>query len=143
MRVFSNIYVVSFCLLFGCCFKYICKRLLDHSVLLSFGLSVCFGIVVEQVADGDGEHAVRRQVVEEVAEGLDGVEVARFLAKLKKGERIVICKRNEPIAEIRPIPPPRNRKRPLGLAKGQLILTPEFFEPLPEDMIQAFHGHVS
>jgi hypothetical protein len=45
MRVFSNIYVVSFCLLFGCCFKYICKRLLDHSVLLSFGLSVCFGIL--------------------------------------------------------------------------------------------------
>ena len=69
--------------------------------------------------------------------------LSRFLTKLKKGESIVICKRNEPIAEIRPIPAPRNRKRPLGLAKGQLTLTPEFFEPLPADMIQAFHGQVS
>ncbi len=69
--------------------------------------------------------------------------LSRYLEKLKKGETILLCKRNEPIAEIRPLPEQSNRKRPIGLAKGQLTIPKEFFDPLPDDVIQAFHGHSS
>jgi antitoxin (DNA-binding transcriptional repressor) of toxin-antitoxin stability system len=66
--------------------------------------------------------------------------LSRYLEKLKKGETILLCKRNEPIAEIRPLPSPPHRKRPIGLAKGQFTIPKEFFDPLPEDVLQAFHS---
>ena len=66
--------------------------------------------------------------------------LSRYLAKLKKGETIILCRRNEPIAEIRPLPSPPSRKRPVGLAKGRLTVPKEFFEPLPDELIQAFQG---
>jgi len=67
--------------------------------------------------------------------------LSRYLEKLKKGETILLCKRNEPIAEIRPLREHSHRKRPIGLAKGQLTIPKEFFDPLPEEIIQAFYGH--
>ncbi len=69
--------------------------------------------------------------------------LSRYLEKLKKGETIILCKRNEPIAEIRPLPVHPNRKRPIGLAKGQLTIPKEFFDSLPDDTIQAFHAQSS
>ena len=66
--------------------------------------------------------------------------LSRYLAKLKTGETIILCKRNEPIAEIRPLPAPRERNRPLGLAKGQFAVPPEFFEPLPDELVHGFEG---
>ena len=66
--------------------------------------------------------------------------LSRYLAKLQKGETIILCKRNEPIAEIRPLRPHVGRKRPLGLAKGQVAVPREFFEPLPGALIEAFHS---
>lgn len=32
------------------------------------------------------------------------------------------------------------RSRPLGLAAGQVVLHPSFFEPLPPEVIDAFEG---
>ena len=64
----------------------------------------------------------------------------RYLAKLRRGETILLCKRNIPIAEIRPLPPHRKAKRPIGLAKGKLKVPPDFFKPLPPEFINAFHG---
>ncbi len=66
--------------------------------------------------------------------------LSRYLAKLKKGETTILCKRNEPIAEIRLLPSPLSRKRPVGLAKGGLKIPQEFFKPLPDELIRAFHG---
>lgn len=66
--------------------------------------------------------------------------LSRYLARLAKGETIVLCKRNIPIAEIRPIPPGRKSKRPLGLAKDTFQVPPEFFEPLPLEILDAFSG---
>ena len=66
--------------------------------------------------------------------------LSRYLAKLRQGETILLCKRNIPIAEIRPLPPQRKAKRPIGLAKGKLKVPPDFFEPLPPEFINAFHG---
>jgi len=35
---------------------------------------------------------------------------------------------------------PKIRHRPIGLAKGQLEIPASFFEPLPEDILDAFEG---
>lgn len=66
--------------------------------------------------------------------------LSRYLAHLRRGETIVLCKRNVPIAEIRPLPSRADSPRPVGLAKGQITVPPSFFEPLPSDLIDAFEG---
>jgi len=66
--------------------------------------------------------------------------LSRYLEEMAKGETIILCKRNIPIAEIRPIHPRRKHKRPLGLAKGEFEVTRELFEPLPEQILAAFNG---
>ena len=69
--------------------------------------------------------------------------LSRYLAKLNAGETLVICRRNIPIAEVRALPQARHQKRPIGLAKGQFKVPPSFFEPLPDDIIDAFEGKES
>ena len=66
--------------------------------------------------------------------------LSRYLAKLAKGESIVLCNRNVPIAEIRPLPRPRTAKRPIGLAKGTFKVPRRFFEPLPDEELRLFSG---
>ena len=61
--------------------------------------------------------------------------LSRYLKRLAKGEAIILCKRNVPIAEIRPIPRDRKSRRPVGLAKGTFQVPPEFFDPLPPEML--------
>ena len=65
---------------------------------------------------------------------------SKYLAKLKAGERIVLCKRNQPVAEITPLPQPPTHSRPIGLAKGSFAVPRSFFEPLPDDLIQSFEN---
>ena len=64
--------------------------------------------------------------------------LSRYLAKLAQGETILLCKRNKPIAEIRPLTPRRTKKRPIGLDKGKFAVTKEFFDPLPDDFLAYF-----
>ena len=66
--------------------------------------------------------------------------LSRYLERLARGETILLCKRNIPIAEIRPLPRQRNTKRPMGLAKGKFKVPRAFFEPLPAELIDAFDG---
>lgn len=65
--------------------------------------------------------------------------LSRHLGKLVRGESIVLCKRNVPIAEIRPVPSHRKTKRPVGLAKGKLKIAPGFFKALPADVVASFY----
>jgi antitoxin (DNA-binding transcriptional repressor) of toxin-antitoxin stability system len=51
-----------------------------------------------------------------------------------------LCKRNVPIAEIRPLPAASHKPRPLGLAKGKVKIHRSFFDPLPDDIVAAFEG---
>jgi len=66
--------------------------------------------------------------------------LSKYLARLKKGETIVLCRRNVPIAEIRPLQPEQKRRRPVGLARGSFEVPPEFHEPLPEELQRAWSG---
>lgn len=66
--------------------------------------------------------------------------LSRYLEKVEAGETVVICRRNEPIAEIRPIQRRPLGLRPIGLAKGQVHIHDDFFEPLPDELLKAFSG---
>ena len=67
--------------------------------------------------------------------------LSRYLDRLARGETIILCKRNEPIAEIRPIRTPRKTPRPLGLAKGRFKIPKRFYEPLPRKVLDSFYGN--
>lgn len=66
--------------------------------------------------------------------------LSKYLSKLKEGEHILLCKRNQPIAEITPLPKVLARPRPIGLAKGRFTVPRSFFEPLPEELLRTFEG---
>jgi antitoxin (DNA-binding transcriptional repressor) of toxin-antitoxin stability system len=66
--------------------------------------------------------------------------LSAYLAKLEEGETILLCKRNVPIAEIRPLPRKPKEPRPIGLAKGRFEVPDSFFEPLPDNLLDLFEG---
>jgi antitoxin (DNA-binding transcriptional repressor) of toxin-antitoxin stability system len=66
--------------------------------------------------------------------------LSRYLARLRAGESIILCNRNVPVAELRPLPARRETKRPIGLAKGSFAVPPAFLEPLPEEELVAWEG---
>ena len=66
--------------------------------------------------------------------------LSEHLAALREGDRIILCRRNRPIAEIRPLPPPRSAPRPVGLGKGLATLPESFFAPLPDEVLGLFEG---
>jgi antitoxin (DNA-binding transcriptional repressor) of toxin-antitoxin stability system len=68
--------------------------------------------------------------------------LSRYLEQLSEGTEdvIVICNRNVPVAEIRPVARARTTKRPVGLAKGKVRVPKSFFDPLPEEVLEAFRG---
>ena len=66
--------------------------------------------------------------------------LSRYLERVAGGESVIICKRNIPVAELRPIVQPEKKLRPIGLDRGKSEVGPEFFEPLPDDLLRAFDG---
>ena len=72
-----------------------------------------------------------------IAEARAGL--ARYLARVERGETVTLCRRNVPIAEIRPLPSTPVRERPIGIDRGMRVPA-SFFEPLPEPVLRAFQG---
>lgn len=68
---------------------------------------------------------------------------SHYLDKVAKGESFILCKRNKPVAEIRPITSKVKTKRPIGLAKGTFTVPASFFDELPDDTIALFSGVTS
>jgi antitoxin (DNA-binding transcriptional repressor) of toxin-antitoxin stability system len=66
--------------------------------------------------------------------------LSRYLEQLARGETILLCKRNVPVAEIRPVPPARTEPRSVGLHRGTFSVPDSFFEPLPAEVLEAFEG---
>jgi antitoxin (DNA-binding transcriptional repressor) of toxin-antitoxin stability system len=64
--------------------------------------------------------------------------LSRYLAELIPGEALVLCNRNEPVAELRSLRKKRVRKPRIGGAKGEFVVPDSFFEPLPDEILKAF-----
>lgn len=69
--------------------------------------------------------------------------LSKHLRRVKKGETIILCERNVPIAEIRPIKAGNRGPRPIGLDKGRLIVPENFNDSLPDWLLDAFEGKES
>jgi prevent-host-death family protein len=65
--------------------------------------------------------------------------LSALVDRVAEGESVLICRRNVPAAELRPVPKPRRTRRPVGLVAG-FTVPASFFEPLPADLIDAFEG---
>ena len=63
--------------------------------------------------------------------------LSRHLNEMSEDDRIVLCRRNLPVAEVRLLPV-RRHPRQLGLAKGEFTVPGSFFDPLPDDLLDAF-----
>jgi antitoxin (DNA-binding transcriptional repressor) of toxin-antitoxin stability system len=66
--------------------------------------------------------------------------LSRYLAELAPGEMLVLCNRNQPVAEVRSLRKKPVRKPRIGAAAGKFAVPDSFFEPLPDEIIQAFGG---
>ena len=66
-------------------------------------------------------------------------KLSEYLEAVGRGERVMICKRNRPIAELRGVDSTPVARR-LGTAVGAVTMPPSFFEPLPDDVLEAFEG---
>lgn len=66
--------------------------------------------------------------------------LSRYIARVEAGEKILLCRRNKPIAEIRPVPRERKKPRPFGLDRGKFEIPDSFYEPLPDEFIDAFEN---
>lgn len=66
--------------------------------------------------------------------------LSAHIAKLAEGDRIILCRRNRPVAEIRPIQQPIDRPRPVGLGKGLAEVPESFFGPLPDHVLESFEA---
>jgi prevent-host-death family protein len=61
-------------------------------------------------------------------------QLSRLIAD---GEEVVIARYGEPVARLVPIRPPMPKRVP-GSAHGKFTVPPEFFEPLPEEILNLF-----
>ena len=66
--------------------------------------------------------------------------LSRYVERVEEGETFLLCRRNVPVAEIRPVAKPATGRRPIGLAKGTFEIPEEFFEPLPDELLDLFAG---
>jgi prevent-host-death family protein len=67
--------------------------------------------------------------------------LSRYLDEVEKGEVIVVCRHNKPIAELRAVSEETLApKRPrFGLWDG-FGVSESFFEPLDDEILKAFNG---
>jgi antitoxin (DNA-binding transcriptional repressor) of toxin-antitoxin stability system len=68
--------------------------------------------------------------------------LSEHLDRLERGEEdvVVICRRNEPIAELRALPKQRSTARPILAADPRFRLSASFFDPQPSAILDAFEG---
>jgi prevent-host-death family protein len=69
--------------------------------------------------------------------------LSHYLEEVQKGEKILLCKRNYPVAGIKPIPSHRNSRLPIGLAKSEFQMPDTFFKELSDEKVMPFDGENS
>lgn len=67
-------------------------------------------------------------------------QLSKYLTNLKAGERIVLCRRNQPVAQITPLSEVPAGPRPVGLAQQVFSVPASSFEPLSDDLLHAYEG---
>ncbi len=63
---------------------------------------------------------------------------SKLLERVQQGEEIVVAKAGKPVARLVPLEPPPPRRVP-GEAKDEVIISDDFDDPLPDDLVKAFY----
>lgn len=63
--------------------------------------------------------------------------LSAILKRVESGEEILIAKSGHPIARISPLSPASGKRKP-GSAKGKLVVSGTFMDPLPADLLREF-----
>jgi len=66
-------------------------------------------------------------------------KLPEYLDAVAKGERVLICKRNQPVAELRAVEQTRTEPRTIGGGTG-IVMPASFFEPMPAEFLDAFES---
>jgi prevent-host-death family protein len=66
-------------------------------------------------------------------------KLSEYLDAVAKGERVLICKRNQPVAELRAVEQTRTEPRTIGGVTG-IVVPASFFEPMPTEFLDAFES---
>ena len=68
--------------------------------------------------------------------------LSEYLDRASRGERIVICRHNKPVAELRAVEGGRTEPRPIGpLTERPTFEVPaSFFEPMSDDELNLWEG---
>jgi prevent-host-death family protein len=64
-------------------------------------------------------------------------QLARLIERACRGEEIVIAWGSKPVVRLVPIEGKRGNRKP-GSLRGKLHVGPEFFEPLPTEVIEGW-----
>jgi prevent-host-death family protein len=68
-------------------------------------------------------------------------KLSEYIEAVSKGEAVVICRHNRPVAELRPIEPARIGPRDLTpMFPGATFMTDAFFEPMSDEELQDWEG---
>ena len=69
--------------------------------------------------------------------------LSALLNRVAAGETVLVGRRNKPVARLMPLAPETlalKIRRPIGLAQGAFKLTPAFFEPLDDELLDLWEG---
>ena len=67
-------------------------------------------------------------------------DLSRLVDKASKGETFIIAKAGTPLAKLGPIVEEEPKKIKYGLMKGKAKFAPDFDDPLPDWLLDAFEG---
>ena len=68
-------------------------------------------------------------------------KLSEFVEAVARGERVIICNRNKPVAELRAVEQAPAQPRDLSpMFPGATFMTDAFFEPMSEAELQEWYG---
>src|SRR5688572_18140971 len=71
-------------------------------------------------------------------------KLSEYLERAAAGERIIICRRNKPVAELRAVSSTRTEPRPIGPLPGRptFEVPPSFFEPMSDEELALWEAPI-
>ena len=69
-------------------------------------------------------------------------QLSKLVERALAGEEVILThgRNRVPAVRLVPVKTPMVRERPIGLYKGQIDIGPEFFEPLPDEELNAWES---